>query len=203
MRRWVPFAIAVFMLTPFALWAGFSLGGLGGGLANLVTAPEGMVLSLASLPLAGLFWIQNLRQIGDSIGGASRWRGAERVAQAMPWLVFGIGVAGCAWMASVGVTLATIGLTALCVLAMAGFGLLAARAPASPMQNASPTVALPAAEGEESAEAFLWFVFNVAAVTAVLCFVWTPLVLLWVAVGLVPVMFAVLISVAAWGCRHA
>ena len=203
MRRWVPFAIAVFMLTPFALWAGFSLGGLGGGLANLVTAPEGMVLSLASLPLAGLFWIQNLRQIGDSIGGASRWRSAERVAQAMPWLVFGIGVAGCVWMASLGVTLATIALTALCVLAMAGFGLLAARAPASPMQNASPTVALPAAEGEESAEAFLWFVFNVAAVTAVLCFVWTPLVLLWVAVGLVPVMFAVLISVAAWGCRHA
>jgi hypothetical protein len=203
MRRWVPFAIAVFMLTPFALWAGFSLGGLGGGLANLVTAPEGMVLSLASVPLAGLFWIQNLRQIGDSIGGASRWRGAERVAQAMPWLVFGIGVTGCLWMASVGVTLATIALTTLCVLAMAGFGLLAARAPASPMQNASPTKALSHEAGEESAEAFLWFVFNAVAVTAVLCFVWTPLVVLWVAVGLVPVVFAVLVSVAAWGCRHA
>jgi hypothetical protein len=191
------------MLTPFALWAGFSLGGLGGGLANLVTAPEGMVLSLASLPLAGLFWIQNLRQIGDSIGGASRWRGAERVARAMPWLVLGIGVAGCAWMGSEGASVATIGLTVLCVAAMAGFGWLAARGPASPMQDASPTVALPHAEGEESAEAFLWFVFNVAAVTAVLCLVWTPLVLLWVAVGLVPVVFAVLISAAAWGCRHA
>lgn len=203
MRRWVPFAIAVFMLTPFALWAGFSLGGLGGGLANLVTAPEGMVLSLASLPLAGLFWIQNLRQIGDSIDGASRWRGAERVARAMPWLVLGIGVAGVAWMGSIGVARATIGLTAFCVLAMAGFGLLAARAPASPMQDASPTKALPVAEGDESAEAFLWFVFNAVAITAVLSVVWTPLVVLWVAMALVPVVFAVLISVAAWGCRHA
>jgi hypothetical protein len=55
------------MLTPFALWLGLGLFGPGGAAVRIDTK-LGAVLLGASLPLAGLFWIQNLRQLGDSIG---------------------------------------------------------------------------------------------------------------------------------------
>ncbi|MBR0680798.1 hypothetical protein GXW74_09890 [Roseomonas eburnea] len=203
MRRWVPFAVAIFMLTPFALWAGFSMAGLGGGLQNVMTSPDGLVLTLASLPLAGLFWIQNLRQIGDSIDTPSRLRSAERLTRSLPLAMLAIGVGGLAWMRSVGSDGTSLLLTAAGVLAMAGFGWLAARAPALPDGEASPMPASDPREGERSAEAFLWFVLNLVLVTGSLAVLWTPLVILWVAVGLVPVVFVTLMSVAAWGCRQA
>jgi hypothetical protein len=67
----VPFAIAISMLTPFALWLGLRLFGQGDGMVRFEDR-LGAVLLAASLPLAGLFRIQTLRRRGDLIGAASR-----------------------------------------------------------------------------------------------------------------------------------
>jgi hypothetical protein len=68
----MPFAIAIVMLTPlFALWLGLRLFGPEGGRVR-IDGRLGAVLIAASLPLAGLFWIRNLRQLEDSMGAASR-----------------------------------------------------------------------------------------------------------------------------------
>lgn len=102
---------------------------------------------------------------------------------------------------AVGAAPGALALTAFGVAAMAGFGLLAARAPASPEERASAMAAVPPEDGEVSAQAFLWFALNVVLATLLLTWVWSPLTILWLAAGLVPVVFVVLMRVAAWGCR--
>jgi len=71
MRRRMPFAIAIVMLTPFSRWLGLRLFGPEGGRVR-IDGRLGAVLIAASLPLARLFWIRNLRQLEDSMGAASR-----------------------------------------------------------------------------------------------------------------------------------
>lgn len=198
MRRWVPFAIAIFMLTPFALWLGLALFGPGGG-AVRIESRLGAVLLAASLPLAGLFWIQNLRQLGDSMGAASRLRVAARLTSLLPLAIFGIGVLGAAWLIAsetghLEAFLALLGTTAL-----AGFGWLVARAPVQPGRIVSAPATPP--DNGDAARSALLFIANTAMVLALLAYHWTPWVLFWAVLALVLVAFVLMTALAWWAAQ--
>lgn len=195
MRRWVPFAVAVFMLTPFALWGLFSLLGLGGR-AFAEHSPVGWVLFLASLPLAGLFWIQNLRQIGDSLGEASRFGLAARLTAVLPASVAGIGLVGAAVLLWAGHGVAVSALVALATLGLAALARLAAAAPVEPGAAEVPEED-PAALDAAARQVLLVFV-NIAAALALLAWAWTPWVLLWAVAAAVPVAIAAMLALAWW-----
>lgn len=198
MRRWVPFAIAIFMLTPFALWVGLGLFGPGGGAVRL-DSPLGAVLLASSLPLAGLFWIQNLRQLGDSMGAASRLRVAARLTSLLPLAIFGIGLMGAAWLVTSGAGHLEAFLALLGTTAMAGFGWLVARAPVEPGRIVTAPTAAP--DNGEAARSALLFIANVAMVLALLAYHWTPWVLFWAVLALIPVAFVVMIALAWWAAQ--
>lgn len=201
MTRWLPFAIALFMLTPFALWGGFWLAGIRGGGFNGLTSPEGTALLAASLPLAGLFWVQNLRQIGDAAGRASRLRLASRLAALLPLAIGGIAAAGLWWLWQGGATAPALAIVALGGAAMAGFALVAARAPAEPGASA-PHPAPTAAEESRQAEALGWTLLNLGLAVLLASLVWSPLAIAVAAALLVPVAFAAMLWLAHWGSRE-
>lgn len=198
MRRWVPFAVAIFMLTPFGLWLGLGLFGPGGG-AVRIEGGLGTVLLAASLPLAGLFWIQDLRQLGDSIGAASRLSLAARLTAALPLGILGIGGLGAVWLLASGADRLEAVLALLGSAAMAGFGWLVARAPVEPGRVVTTAPASP--DTGEAAQAALLFIANVAMVLAVLAYAWTPWVLFWAVLALVPIVFVVMIALARWAAQ--
>jgi hypothetical protein len=201
MTRWLPFAIALFMLTPFALWGGFWLAGIHGSGFNGLTSPEGTALLASSLPLAGLFWVQNLRQIGDSAGRASRLRLASRLAALLPVAIGGISATGLWLLWQAGTTAPALAIVAAGGAAMAGFAVIAARAPAEPGASA-PQPALTPAEEARQAETLRWLVINLALGTAFASLVWSPLAIAVVAGLLVPVAFAAILWLAHWGSRE-
>ena len=51
MRRWVPFAIAIFMLTPFALWLGLGLFGPGRGAVQFDSLLGATVQTIYTCPV--------------------------------------------------------------------------------------------------------------------------------------------------------
>ena len=198
MRRWVPFAIAIFMLTPFALWLGLGLFGPGRGAVQFDSL-LGAVLLAASLPLAGLFWIQNLRQLGDSMGAASRLRLAARLTSLLPLAILGIGLPGTAWLVASGAGHLEAFLAVLGTTVMAGFGWLVARAQVEPGRIVSAPPATP--DDGDAARSALYFIANVAMVLALLAYHWTPWVLFWAVLALVPVAFVLMIALAWWAAQ--
>lgn len=200
MPRALPFAIAIFMLTPFAIWAALWLSGIRGAGWNGLTSPEGMVMMAASLPLAGLFWVQNLRQLGDSMGEPTRLRLAERLAVLMPVAIVAIGGAGLVALAMMERPGGAIGLVAggvvvMAILAAAGARPEAERAP-------KPTVSDPAEDAEAEKTALL-FLLNILLLALLGTLVFGVAFLAWKAMALVPVAFALLIAVAHSGTRAA
>ncbi|MFN3448906.1 MAG: hypothetical protein ACK44F_09440 [Roseococcus sp.] len=195
MRRWVPFAVAGFMLTPFALWALFSALGIRSGFEGL-HSPVGWALFLASLPLAGLFWIQNLRQMGDSMGAPSRLSAAARLAALLPWAIAGIGLAGAAWLVSAGEGVGVALLVGAASLGLALLGGLAARAPVEP-----PVSGVPVEDGaamDAQGRAWLLAIGNAAMALALAAYYWTPWVLLWAVGALVPLAFVAMLALCWW-----
>lgn len=201
MTRWLPFAVALFMLTPFALWGGFWLAGIRGSGFNGLTSPEGTALLAASLPLAGLFWVQNLRQIGDSAGRASRLRFASRLAALLPLAIGGIAGAGLWWLWQDGASAPALAIVALGGAAMAGFAMVAARAPAEPGASAPHPAPTPAEEARQT-EALAWTGLNLVLAVLLASLVWSPLAIVAAAALLVPVAFGALIWLAHWGSRE-
>ncbi len=124
--RRLPFLIALFMLTPFALWVGFSLAGIGGDGPAATGSREGLVLLAASLPLAGVFWVQNLRQMGDALGRPSRLALARRFARLLPAAIAGIGGAGLFWLGQGDSSWPALAVVGLGVGVMAAFAWAAA-----------------------------------------------------------------------------
>jgi hypothetical protein len=199
MKRWVPFAIAIFMLTPFLIWAGFFAGGMRSGV-EAWQSPVGWVLLATSLPLAGLFWIQNLRQLGNSMGEASRLGISSRLAGILPFAMLGIGLAGSAWLwlGEKEAALAVIALLATLVLSV--FGRLAADASVEPafVPQEPPSDR----QGEdELGRGILIFVANVGMALALLAYYVTPQVLLWAIGALVPVAFLAMMRLAWWAAQ--
>lgn len=188
--RAIPFAVAAFMLTPLLLWAVlWSAGGLR-GIKSGFDGPEAVVLILASVPLAGLFWVRNLREMGDSLGRASRLRLAAVLTVGLPAAVLAAGAAGLVWLGTLGRDALSIGLVGAGVAAVALFAALAASR-AGERPSGRPV------EGPGwRAEAILLFLGNVAMALALLAFYWTPAVLFWAAVALVPVAFVVILLIA-------
>jgi hypothetical protein len=199
MMRWVPFAIAIFMLAPFLLWAGFFAGGMRSGV-EAWQSPVGWVLLATSLPLAGLFWIQNLRQLGNSMGQASRLGIAARLTRILPFAMLGIGLAGSAWLwlSGEGMALAVIALVATLILSV--FGRLAAEAAVEP-SFVPPQPASDHRAEDELGRGILIFVANIAMALALLAYYVTPQVLLWALAALVPVAFAAMMRVAWWAAQ--
>lgn len=198
MRRWIPFAIASFMLTPFALWLGLGLFGPGGAAIRIDTR-LGAVLLGASLPLAGLFWIQNLRQLGDSIGASSRLRFAARLAALLPLAILGIGAVGAAWLLISGTGHLEAFLALLGTVSMAGFGWQIAR---SPVEPGIVIIAAPAPPDDgEAGFAALFLLGNIALTLALLALYWTPWVLFWAVLALVPIVFVVMVRLAWWAAQ--
>lgn len=195
MKRWVPFAIAIFMLTPFALWAFFATTGLAQG-NPIFESRIGTVLVLASLPLAGLFWIQNLRQLGDSMGDASRLRSAQKLTSVLPLAILVIGGLGAAW---IGQEEGMAG--ALAVLAgtfaMAGLGTLAARAPVEPGTITEEAQADPAAQDAKALEMLL-VIGNILGTVLLLVIWWSPMAVVYAAYLAVPAVFAAMIGLSWW-----
>lgn len=202
MRRWVPFAIALFMLTPFGLWLGLGVFGPGGG-AIRMDSQVGAVLLAASLPLAGLFWVQNLRQLGDSMGAPSRLGVAARLAGLLPLAILAVGGLGTAWLLAAGTGHLEPFITALGTLMMAAFARAIARAPVEPGQvaTAPPATASDAAADARKARTILLFIGNVVMGLALLAYYWTPWVLLWALAALVPVAFVLIMSLAWWAAQ--
>ena len=195
MKRWVPFAIAIFMLTPFGLWALFAATGL--ALGNPIFESRiGTVLVLASLPLAGLFWIQNLRQLGDSMGHASRLHTARRLTAVLPLAILGIGALGAVWIGGTEGTNQALAAFAA-TLAMTGLGVMAARAPVEPGTVAGEAHADPAAQDAKGREMLL-VIGNILGTVLLLVIWWSPLALLYAAYAAVPAMFAAMIGLAWW-----
>ncbi len=190
--RAVPFAVAGFMLTPFLLWAGFWFSGVK-GVKSGFDGPEAVVLLLSSLPLAGLFWIRNLREMGDGIASPSRLRLARFLTIALPGAIALIGVIGLVWMASLDRPAVSIALVGLAVGAVAVLGW---RAASPEGERASGR----AVRGEGwSAEHILLFLFNVAMVLALAAILWTPAVLFYAALALVPIVFGAILIIANQG----
>jgi hypothetical protein len=199
MRRWVPFSIALFMLTPFALWAGLGLLGPGGAAIRL-ESNVGTVLLAASLPLAGLFWVQNLRQLGDAMGAPSRLRIAARLAALLPAAILGIGTVGTAWLLAGSGGYLEPFISAIGTLVMAGFALIIARAPVSPGRVETMDVSSPA-DDDRIARTILLFIANVAMSLTLLAYYWTPWVLLWALCALIPMAFFLMMSLAWWAAQ--
>jgi hypothetical protein len=196
MPRLLPFAIAIFMLTPFLLWAGFYAAGMRSGV-EAWQSPIGWVLLATSLPLAGLFWIQNLRQLGNSMGAASRLGLAAGLARLLPFAMLGIGLAGSAWLwwSGEGVALAVIALIATLLLSV--FARRAAEAAVEP----GFTPAAPAGDQraeDELGRGILLFFANVAMALALLAYYVTPQVLFWALAALVPIACGLMMRLAWW-----
>ncbi len=190
--RAVPFAVAGFMLTPFLLWAGFWFSGVQ-GVKSGFDGPEAVVLLLSSLPLAGLFWIRNLREMGDGIASPSRLRLARLFTVALPAAIVLIGLVGLFWMASLDRPAISIALVGLAVAAVAFLGW---RAASPEGERASGR----AVRGEGwSAGHILLFLFNVAMALALLAILWTPAVLFYAVLALVPVVFGTILVIANQG----
>lgn len=196
MKRWVPFAIALFMLTPFALWAGLALVLPGGDLSGVPTGAGGVLL-LASLPLAGLFFVQNLRQLGDAMGAPSRFGMAGRVASILPLLVLLAGGLGTAWLLARGAGFLEPATSLAGTLVMAGVSGLAARTPVEPGRIVPAATMSPAAEDAAAHRALLAF-GNAAMALVLLAYYWTPWVLFWAAMALIPVAFVAMMALAWW-----
>ncbi|MBS7789531.1 hypothetical protein KTR66_05975 [Roseococcus sp. SDR] len=196
MPRLLPFAIAIFMLTPFLLWAGFYAAGMRSGV-EAWQSPIGWVLLATSLPLAGLFWIQNLRQLGNSMGEASRLGLAARLAGLLPFAMLAIGLSGSAWLwwSGEGLALAVIALLATLVLSV--LTRFAAEAAVEPGFTPAP-VALDQRAEDELGRGILLFFANVAMALALLAYYVTPQVLLWALAALVPIAFALMMRLAWW-----
>lgn len=195
MKRWVPFAIAIFMLTPFALWAFFATTGLAQG-NPIFESRIGTVLVLASLPLAGLFWIQNLRQLGDSMGTASRLRSAQKLTAVLPLAILAIGTLGAVWIYGIegrNQALATFAAT----LAMTGLAVMAARAPVEPGTITDEAHADPA-EMDAKGLRMLLLIGNILGVVLIGVLYWTPLAILYAAYAAVPAIFAAMIGLSWW-----
>lgn len=198
MPRWLPFGIAVFMLTPFALWAGM------GGAASLagwagLQSEVGWVLLVASLPLAGLFWLQNLRQIGDSMGRSSRLRTASRLASLLPIAIAGLGLAGAWWLATRETAGAILALVVMAVLFLALLGALAARAPIEP--GLAPVLPESPEALDAAARHWLLALGNIAMALLLLSYYWTPWVLFWAVLAAIPVLFLAMALLALWGTQ--
>lgn len=113
--RFLPYLIGLFMLAPFALWAGFYLAfpGPKPGLdVPVVTA-----LLAISLPLAAYHYVAGLAYVANSIAGrpgeiVPDWAPARWLMRAMPAAtgVLAIGASALLWLAGegAGATLATL-----------------------------------------------------------------------------------------------
>jgi hypothetical protein len=201
MPRALPFAIALFMLAPFAIWAVLWMSGMRGAGWNGLTSPEGAVMMAASLPLAGLFWVQNLRQMGDSMGEPTRLRLAERLVWLMPVAIVAIGATGLAVLAMMERPGGAIGLVAggvvvMAILAAAGARSEEERAP-KPGQPTDP------AREREAEQTALLFLLNLVLLAVLGTMVFGVGFLAWMAMALVPVAFALLIAAAHSGTRAA
>ncbi len=199
MKRWVPFAIALFMLTPFALWALIGLTLPGASLGSVPTGVGGVLLA-ASLPLAGLFWIQNLRQLGDAMGAPSRLDLAARLAALLPLAILVVGGGGTAWLLAQGAGFLEPAIALFGTLVMTGVARLAARAPVEPGRILAAASPSPGAEEAAAREALL-AIGNAAMGLVLLAFYWTPWVLFWAAMALIPVAFLAMMALAWWAAR--
>jgi hypothetical protein len=188
--RAVPFLIAGFMLTPFLVWAVLFAAGLRGPKQGF-DGPEAVVLLLASLPLAGLFWIRNLREMGDSLAADSRLRLARVLTAALPAAVLLIGGIGLVWLGGLARPASSLWLVGAAVAAVAALAWLAAgrRGEAGTTRRG---VARPGATDTGT----LLFIANVAMALTLLAWYWTPAVLFYAALALVPVVFLGIIATA-------
>lgn len=194
MTRVIPFAVAGFMLTPLLLWAGLWAAGLRGPQPGF-DGPEAVVLLVASLPLAGLFWIRNLREMGDALGAESRLRLARLLTVLLPVGILLIGGSGLAWLAALDRPWANLVLVGAGGAAVALFAAFAAgrrgegataRSHAPPRPGATDTGAL-------------IFIANLAMAVTLLAYYWSPAVLFWTAVALTPLVFLAVIALAHEG----
>lgn len=199
--RRLPFLIALFMLTPFALWAGFSLAGIGGDGLAAAGSREGLVLLAASLPLAGVFWVQNLRQMGDALGRPSRLALARRLARLLPVAIAAIGGAGLFWLGQGGSGWPVLAVVGLGVGVMAAFAWAAAADRPEPAATATRQPPLSPEEEQRQAERWRWALINLGLLVAFASLAWSPMAILWAAAALTPVVFLLLIGLAAWATR--
>lgn len=189
--RAVPFLIAGFMLTPFLIWAGLFAAGLRGPKEGF-DGPEAVVLLLASLPLAGLFWIRNLREMGDALATDSRLRLARVLTAALPAAVLLIGVIGLVWLGGLERPASSLWLVGVAVAAIAALAWLAA----GRRGEAGTARRLAARRPGATDTGTLLVIANVTMALTLLAWYWTPAVLFYAALALVPVVFLCIIALA-------
>lgn len=190
---WLPYAIGGFMLTPFAVWAGLYLSGIAGPKTGFGT-PEMMALTLASLPLAGMFYIANLGQIANAMRGGPETLTVPPVARLLPWCTGGIGALGVVVLLLLGRDSGGIVAVATATVVMIVFMYLAT-APARPARGPVARPA-PRAARFESAEPVLWLLLNLALMLAFVSLVWSPAIIFYAALAGVPLAFILILGAA-------
>ena len=198
MNRWWSFLVGGFTLLPAAIWLVLRFAGLDGTSSFAVGAEE-VVMLATLLPLAGIFWIQNLRQLADAMGAASRLRVAERLARLLPVLVLAFGGAGLGWLSMLGRPAAVLLSIAAALAVVATLARLAANAALEPPRAASQTVEEMPHDPDRRGEAAAYGAVNLLMLLAIAALWWSPQVIFWAALGLAPVALATVASIAAWG----
>jgi hypothetical protein len=191
LQRAIPFAVAGFMLTPLVLWAVLWASGMRGAKSGF-DGPEAVVLILSSLPLAGLFWIRNLREMGDALGLESRLGLARLLTAVLPAAVLLIGLTGLLWLAEHGRPASSLWLVGVAVAVVAALAWLAAGGWGEAATARRQAARRPGATDTGT----LLFIANVAMVLALLAYYWTPVILFYAVLALVPLAFIAIIVLA-------
>lgn len=187
---WLPYAVGGFMLTPFAIWAGFYSSGMAGPKSGFGT-PEMVALLLASLPLAAFFFIANLGQMASAMREGPQGERMPRAARLMPWLS---GLAGGGGLAAlVLLERAPGGMVALgaATVAMVSLMAISLRREARTAE-AAPPASVSAMEEERA----LFIVATPLLGLVFLSLAWSPAAIFYAALFGVPVAFAAILRTA-------
>jgi hypothetical protein len=194
---WLPYAIGAFMLTPFAVWATLYLSGIA-GLKSGFGTPEMITLTLASLPLAGLFYIANLGQIASAMRGGPETLTVPPVARVLPWCTGGIGAIGVVALILLGRDTGGIVAVAAATVAMVAFMQLGLAPGSSGVSHRATDAARRArrAARSDSPEPLLWLLANVFLVLGFVSLAWSPAIIFYAALAGVPLAFILILGVA-------
>lgn len=120
----LPYAVGIFLLTPFAIWAGL-YAVMPGPKWGITDTPLTAALLMVSLPLVTYHSLAGLAFIANSMAGragetAPAWTPARRINQAMAPLTLVLTIAAALWVHQAGEGAAAVAGVALGGLVMAG-----------------------------------------------------------------------------------
>ncbi|KAA5804059.1 hypothetical protein F1654_09800 [Alkalicaulis satelles] len=215
--QFLPYAIGIFLLTPFFIWAGFYVI-MPGPKWGVTDAPLTASMLMVSLPLVAYHSLAGLAFVANSMAGrtgetAPVWTPARRFGQAMAPLTILLTAGSLAWLASLGESAyAMAGVAALglfMALSLAGAessrsfghmltapaaGVLMGLRQAGRLLLAVPVIGHMLREiAADPNRAGPWIALNLALSLAALVWVFGPGVMVFLAMASVPLVFCAIL----------